>query len=61
MHLKCVTCGKILHMDTLISDELSKRIADHDQFMVSAGKTTIFGICKDCQQNDYFILDMQEK
>ena len=49
LHLKCMECGKILHMDTSISEELSKRIREYDQFMVSAGKTTIFGLCKECQ------------
>lgn len=48
LHLKCVNCGRIIHMDTLISSELSKRIAEHDDFMVSTGKTTIFGTCKNC-------------
>ena len=41
-------CGRIIHMDSLISSELSKRIAEHDEFRVSTGKTSIFGTCKDC-------------
>ena len=49
LHLKCTNCGKIIHMDNHISAELSQRIAAHNQFMVSAGKTTIFGICGECQ------------
>lgn len=48
LHLKCVNCGRIIHMDSVISTELSKRIAEHDAFVVSTGKTTIFGTCKEC-------------
>ena len=48
LHLKCINCGRIIHMDSSISEELSKRIAEHDEFRVSTGKTTIFGTCRDC-------------
>lgn len=48
LHLKCVNCGRIIHMDSDISVELSKMIQMHDEFKVSTGKTTIFGTCKEC-------------
>ena len=48
LHLKCVNCGRIIHMDSDISVELSKIIQMHDEFKVSTGKTTIFGTCKEC-------------
>ena len=48
LHLKCINCGCIIHMDSFFSAELSSKIAEHDNFRVSAGKTTIFGTCKDC-------------
>lgn len=48
LHLKCVNCGRIIHMDSDISVELSKMIQMHDEFRVSTRKTTIFGTCKEC-------------
>lgn len=52
MHLKCTTCGRIFHMSTGISQELSKKIAEWDDFMVDAGQTMIFGICKECMKGE---------
>lgn len=49
MHLKCTVCGRIFHMGAGISEELSKKIYEWDDFAVDAGQTMIFGTCKDCK------------
>ena len=48
IHLKCTSCGKLLHM----SDEASKAISGnllHDSgFMLDMGRTILFGLCGSC-------------
>lgn len=49
-HLKCVGCGKLIHVEC---EELS-RIAEHMQeehgFSVDSSKTVFYGVCGDCKK-----------
>lgn len=52
MHLKCTACGRIFHMSAGISEELSKRIAMWNGFMVNPGQTMVFGVCRECMKGE---------
>lgn len=47
LHLKCESCGRLVHMD---EDSLSALSALTEQldFMVDSKKTILYGSCKDC-------------
>jgi len=47
-HLKCVGCGKIVHLHCQISDELIRHIFDDHGFAVDSGKSVLYGRCVDC-------------
>ena len=48
-HLKCESCGKVVHMDCDVMEVMKRHIeTDHD-FFVDIGKTVIYGICSDCR------------
>ena len=50
-HLKCVSCGALIHMDCGFLREMEEHIlADHG-FTVSSGKTVIYGVCAKCNKN----------
>lgn len=47
-HLKCIECGRIIHLDCRMSDELLAHIADVHGFEVNSGKSVLYGICDRC-------------
>lgn len=48
LHLKCLSCGKLLHMDHAQSERLLSEIYGDSDFLVDQEETTLFGRCKSC-------------
>jgi len=51
-HLRCLKCGKLIHLSCEFLKNLENHIYEHHSFTVSSGKTVIYGICGDCQGKD---------
>lgn len=49
LHLKCMDCGKLLHLDEKTSDELLAKVALAKNFSVSEEETVLFGRCANCK------------
>ena len=49
LHMKCVRCGRLLHLEHEISDELLDRIRSVSDFSISESDTVLFGSCADCR------------
>ena len=47
-HLKCIECGRIIHLDCKMSDELLAHIAEVHDFEINSGKSVLYGICGRC-------------
>ena len=47
-HLKCIDCGKLIHADCDILNELAKHFFDVHNFTVDNKKTVIYGKCEKC-------------
>lgn len=50
-HLKCLACGKIIHLDCEVMEGVSRHIADDHRFTVDVSRTVIYGYCTDCQED----------
>ena len=48
-HLKCIKCGKLIHLSCEFLATLENHIYNHHSFTVSSGKTVIYGTCIDCE------------
>ena len=48
-HLKCTNCGKIVHLDCLMMNDICSHITFHHGFDIDISKTMLFGICEDCK------------
>lgn len=48
-HLKCVNCGKLIHLSCEFLENMEKHIFDEHGFTVSSGRTVIYGICSQCE------------
>ncbi len=47
-HLKCVTCGELVHLECAVSEELLSHISTHHGFEVDSGRSILYGLCESC-------------
>ncbi|MBE7049772.1 MAG: transcriptional repressor [Ruminococcaceae bacterium] len=47
-HLKCTGCGTLIHMDCHLMDSFKDHIKDEHKFFLDIGKTTLYGLCDNC-------------
>ena len=48
LHLKCVDCGRLIHLDEGVSDALQSDLLRAAGFTVDGRSTTIYGTCAVC-------------
>lgn len=48
-HLKCVGCGKLIHLQCEHLAQLEKHVFEHHSFEVDNTKTVLYGVCKECR------------
>ena len=48
LHLKCVDCGRLIHLDEGVSDALQSDLLCAAGFTVDGRSTTIYGTCAAC-------------
>lgn len=47
-HLKCVACGKMIHLGDAFSSQIEENIKKQFGFLVDEGQTMMFGKCVSC-------------
>lgn len=48
LHLQCIKCGKVLHLDEEVSDKLLDTVRQLNDFSVSEEDTVLMGKCASC-------------
>ncbi len=51
LHLKCMGCGRLIHLDEEVSDRLLDTVRSTSNFSVSEEATVLFGKCGSCKNN----------
>ena len=49
LHLKCIRCGKVVHLDCNFMDELKEHLFQEHGFRLQCSGDMLHGICKDCE------------
>ena len=49
-HLKCIECGKLIHIDCNYMKSLDEHILQHHGFKVDNSRTVLYGICNSCNE-----------
>jgi len=49
-HLKCVECGKLIHMNCEQMVDVVRHIEREHGFIVNSGITTLYGLCRECRK-----------
>ena len=50
LHMKCTSCGKLLHVRSDLSDLLTAHIRANHRFTVDENETVLYGICFSCNK-----------
>ena len=51
-HLKCITCGRVIHLECSHLAELNSHIAEEHNFMVDSSKVILYGCCVNCMKKE---------
>lgn len=51
LHLKCVGCGAVIHLDCHFMEEICHHIASDHGFALQCRNSVIYGLCKKCQDD----------
>lgn len=49
-HLKCVKCGRLIHMECPHLNEVSEHIKEEHKFILGFGQSVLYGECTDCAE-----------
>lgn len=52
LHLQCIKCGKIIHLNCEFMDAFEQHVESHHAFHILCDKSVIFGMCNACQQEE---------
>ncbi|MCR5075996.1 MAG: transcriptional repressor [Ruminococcus sp.] len=47
-HLKCIICGKLIHLNCDHLMSINKHIEEHHGFIIDPSQTVFYGRCADC-------------
>ena len=50
LHMKCVKCSKILHMDDKTTEKMLIAAMADSNFKIDEKKTMLYGLCEDCNE-----------
>ena len=51
-HLKCISCGKLIHLNCDHLMSINEHIAKHHGFIIDPSQTVFYGVCADCSAVD---------
>lgn len=49
LHLKCILCGQLIHLDDKDSKSLRQQVLKQNNFEINEAETTLFGTCEKCR------------
>lgn len=52
LHLKCIGCGRFIHLTERLSRALCEAVADEGHFALDEERTLLFGHCESCAGGD---------
>ena len=52
-HLKCLSCGALVHLECTVSEELLSHISSDHHFRVDSGRSILYGTCEACAAKEH--------
>lgn len=51
LHMKCIKCGKIIHLECHFMKEISQHISESHDFILQCKNSILYGVCRDCKED----------
>lgn len=51
LHMQCIKCGKLIHLNCDFMNELKNHIEDEHGFSLKCSGSVLYGECSDCKNN----------
>lgn len=48
LHLQCVVCNRILHLECRFMEEISNHVMHHHGFALQCESSILYGVCEEC-------------
>ena len=52
LHMKCVECGAVIHLNCRFMKEIKTHIKSDHGFSILCSNSVLYGICKDCGKSE---------
>ncbi len=52
IHVKCINCGKLLHLDCGFMNDLKAHLAQKHGFCLKCSGSILYGLCDECNKKD---------
>lgn len=52
LHMQCMKCGKLIHLDCEFMKEFNAHIKAHHDFNIEYNKSILYGLCTECANKD---------
>lgn len=49
LHMHCVKCGKIIHLECSFMREISEHVMEHHGFALQCEASVLYGLCRECR------------
>lgn len=55
LHIKCVKCGCILHLECAFMDEIAEHIREDHGFVLQCKNSILYGTCASCSGQEFLV------
>lgn len=52
LHLKCMECGRIIHLECAFMEEIAEHIRRDHGFLLQCKNSILYGTCRECRQRE---------
>lgn len=50
IHIKCVSCGRLMHLECDFMDDIKSHLAEEHGFELKCDGSILYGICEECRE-----------
>ena len=50
LHMQCVECGRVIHLNCGFMEEIKAHMMEHHRFRLQCHNSILYGICSDCEK-----------
>lgn len=52
IHIKCVSCGKLMHLECDFMEDIKKHLSEEHGFLLQCDGSILYGLCGECREEE---------